>query len=181
MEATTSTNQWLIDTTHSEVQFKVKHLLISTVTGQFLKFDGTLESQGENFDNAKTTFEAEIESINTNLADRDAHLKSADFFDANTFPKLTFESTSFINKGGDKYAITGNLTLKDMTKTITLDAHYGGKMTDFYNQTKVGFEISGSINRKDFGLNWSAVTEAGGIVVSDEVKLILNVQFTQKS
>lgn len=170
---------WTIDPSHSEVQFKIKHLVISTVTGQFNEFNGTLEQNGEGFEGAKARFEAKIDSISTNNADRDGHLKSPDFFDAANFPVLKFESTKFENKGGDKYAITGHFTIKDVTKEITLDAEYGGSMVDFYGNEKAGFEITGKINRKDFGLNWSAVTEAGGIVVSDEVKLNLNVQFSR--
>lgn len=170
---------WTIDPSHSEVQFKIKHLVISTVTGQFNEFNGTLEQNGEGFEGAKARFEAKIDSISTNNADRDGHLKSPDFFDAASFPVLKFESTKFENKGGDKYAITGHFTIKDVTKEITLDAEYGGSMVDFYGNEKAGFEITGKINRKDFGLNWSAVTEAGGIVVSDEVKLNLNVQFSR--
>lgn len=170
---------WTIDPSHSEVQFKIKHLVISTVTGQFNEFNGTLEQNGEGFEGAKARFEAKIDSISTNNADRDGHLKSPDFFDAASFPVLKFESTKFENKGGDKYAITGHFTIKDVTKEITLDAEYGGSMVDFYGNEKAGFEIIGKINRKDFGLNWSAVTEAGGIVVSDEVKLNLNVQFSR--
>lgn len=170
---------WTIDPSHSEVQFKIKHLVISTVTGQFNEFNGTLEQNGEGFEGAKARFEAKIDSISTNNADRDGHLKSPDFFDAASFPVLKFESTKFENKGGDKYAITGHFTIKDVTKEITLDAEYGGSMVDFYGNEKAGFEITGKINRKDFGLNWSAVTEAGGIVVSDDVKLNLNVQFSR--
>lgn len=170
---------WTIDPSHSEVQFKIKHLVISTVTGQFNEFTGTLDQAGEGFEGAKASFEAKIDSISTNNADRDGHLKSPDFFDAASFPVLKFESTKFENKGGDKYAITGNFTIKDVTKEVTLDAEYGGSMVDFYGNEKAGFEITGKINRKDFGLNWSAVTEAGGIVVSDEVKLNLNVQFAR--
>jgi polyisoprenoid-binding protein YceI len=168
---------WSIDPTHSEVQFKIKHLVISTVTGQFNTFTGTLESDGDDFNGAKATFEAHIDSISTNNSDRDAHLKSADFFDAAQFPLLSFESTSFTHVSGNEYKIVGNFTIKGITKEITLNAEYGGSMGDFYGNVKAGFEITGKINRKDFGLNWSAVTEAGGIVVSDEVKLNLNVQF----
>lgn len=181
MEATAVKTIWAIDPTHSDVQFKVKHLVISTVTGQFLSFNSFLETTGDGFEGAKATFEAEIDSITTNQADRDAHLKSADFFDAANFPTMIFESTSFVHNSGDDYTITGNITLRGVTKEIKLKATYGGAMTDFYGQSKVGFEISGSINRKDFGLNWSAVTEAGGIVVSDEVKLNLDLQFVKQA
>ena len=176
-----ATTTWSIDPTHSEVQFKIKHLVISTVTGQFNTFNGSLEATGDDFSGAKATFEASIDSISTNNADRDGHLKSPDFFDAANFPTLNFESTSFENKGGNDYKITGNFTIKGVTKEVTLDAEFGGIMTDPYGNVKAGFEITGKINRKDFGLSWSAVTEAGGIVVSDEVKLALNVQFAKQA
>ena len=172
---------WAIDPTHSEVQFKVKHLVISTVTGQFTQFSGTIESSGDNFDGAHASFEAPIDSISTNNADRDGHLKSADFFDAANHPTLHFESSKFEHKGGDNYEITGNFTVKGTTKEITLKAELGGIMTDPYGNVKAGFEITGKINRKDFGLTWSAVTEAGGVVVSDEIKLLLNVQFAKQA
>lgn len=176
-----ATTTWTIDPTHSEVQFKIKHLVISTVTGQFNSFNGLLEAMGDDFSGSKATFEASIDSISTNNVDRDGHLKSPDFFDAANFPTLNFESTSFENKGGNDYKITGNFTIKGVTKEVTLDAEFGGIMTDPYGNVKAGFEITGKINRKDFGLSWSAVTEAGGIVVSDEVKLALNVQFVKQA
>ena len=176
-----ATTTWSIDPTHSEVQFKIKHLVISTVTGQFNTFNGSLEAVGDDFSGSKATFEASIDSISTNNVDRDGHLKSPDFFDAANFPTLNFESTSFENKGGNDYKITGNFTIKGVTKEVTLDAEFGGIMTDPYGNVKAGFEITGKINRKDLGLSWSAVTEAGGIVVSDEVKLALNVQFAKQA
>ena len=171
---------WAIDPTHSEIQFKVKHLVISTVTGSFKSFEGTLETEGDNFTDAKIQFSADIDSIDTNMPQRDGHLKSADFFDAENHPKLTFVSTSFTKKDEDTYILTGDLTMRGTTKSVTLSATYGGQMVDFYGNTKVGFEIAGKVNRKDFGLNWSAVTEAGGVVVSDEVKLHLNIQLAKQ-
>jgi polyisoprenoid-binding protein YceI len=171
--------KWSIDPTHSEVQFKIKHLVISTVTGQFNEFSGSLESEDKNFTGANASFEALISSISTNNVDRDAHLKSADFFDADNYPTLKFESREFTHIKDNQYKIIGDFTIKGITKEIILDAAYGGSMVDFYGNEKAGFEISGKINRKDFGLTWSAVTEAGGVVVSDEVKLQLNVQFSR--
>ncbi|MCU0341188.1 MAG: YceI family protein [Spirosomaceae bacterium] len=180
METTTKT-VWAIDPTHSEVQFKVKHLVISTVTGYFKQFEGSLESDGDNFDGASVRFSAEVDSIDTNMPQRDGHLKSADFFDAANYPQLTFVSTTFVKKDDENYTLTGDLTLRGVTLPVTLSAVYGGQMTDFYGNHKVGFEISGKLNRKDFGLNWSAVTEAGGVVVSDEVKLHINVQLAKQA
>lgn len=170
---------WKIDPTHSEIEFKVKHLVISTVTGKFKSFDASLEAQEGTFEGANINFNADIASIETGVTDRDNHLKSADFFDAEKFPKLTFESTSFEKASEGSYKLTGNLTIKDVTKEITLDAEHGGTVVDPYGQTKAGFEISGEINRKEYGLTWSAVTEAGSVVVGDNVKLIMNVQVVQ--
>ena len=168
---------WKIDPLHSEVQFKVKHLMISTVTGDFKAYDSTAETAGDDsFENAQISFSAQIDSISTGNEQRDGHLKSGEFFDAEAFPTLSFVSTSYSNN-----ELKGNLTIKDVTKEVVLDADFGGLMTDFYGQTKAGFEIFGKINRKDFGLTWSAVTEAGGAVVSDDVKLILNVQLTKQA
>lgn len=173
--------KWSIDPTHSEITFKVKHLVISTVTGTFNSFDGTLEAENNNFEDAQISFEADINSIDTNNSDRDTHLKSDDFFNAAEYPKMTFESTSFTNTGDDEYKLTGNLTIRGITKEITLNATYGGTVVDPYGQTKAGFEVSGKINRKEYGLKWSAVTEAGSVVVSDEVKLLMSVQFVKQN
>ncbi len=165
-----------IDASHSEITFKVKHLMITNVTGSFQKFDAAMESEAADFSDAKITFEADTDSITTGSEQRDGHLKSEDFFATDKFPKLTFASTSFKKKSDEDYILTGDLTIRGVTKTVELAVEYGGTVTDPYGQVKSGFEINGKINRKDFGLVWSATTEAGGIVVSDEVKLHLNVQ-----
>ncbi|MFY8004429.1 MAG: YceI family protein [Chitinophagaceae bacterium] len=170
-----------IDSLHSEIVFKVKHLMISTVTGNFNSFDATMQSDAEDFENAAISFSAQTNSISTNNEQRDGHLKSADFFDAEKFPEIKFVSTSFKKKNNEQYTLVGNLTIKDQTHSVELAAEYGGTMTDFYGQTKIGFEVSGKISRSQFGLTWSAVTEAGGIVVSDEIKLQLAVQFTKQA
>ena len=174
MENSTNTN-WKIDNAHSEVAFKVKHMMISTVTGHFEDFDASIDSENDNFSNAKINFSAKIDSINTKNKDRDGHLKSGDFFDAEQFPNMTFRSISF---DGEK--LTGELSIKDVTKEITLDVEFNGIAVDPYGQTKAGFEIKGEINRKDFNLTWSAVTEAGSIVVSDKVKLVIDAQFIKQ-
>lgn len=176
---TETLTQWGIDTTHSEITFKVKHLVISTVTGNFNEFDANIETDNEDFEDANITFEAVIDSINTGNEDRDNHLKSDDFFNASEFPKLTFESTSFTKTGEGEFKLVGDLTIRGTTKTVELDVEYGGTVVDPYGNTKAGFDITGKINRKEFGLKWNAVTEAGSVVVSDEVKLNLNVQFTK--
>lgn len=174
-----STTKWIIDSTHSEVSFKVKHLVISTVTGYFRKFEGAAEVPSEDFDGATVAFTADIDSIDTNQTDRDGHLKSADFFDADNHPKLSFEG-KIANKGGD-YSLVGHLTMRGVTKEVELDVTFGGVAADPYGQTKAGFEIEGKINRKDFGLTWSAITEAGSVVVSDQVRLILSIQLVKQA
>ena len=170
-----------IDAAHSEITFKVKHLMITNVTGNFNKFDATLTSSKEDFSDASVSFEADANSISTNNEQRDAHLKSDEFFAAEKFPKLTFTSTSVTKTSGDALTVTGDITIRDVTQPVTLTGEYGGTVTDPWGQTKAGFELNGKINRKEFGLTWNAVTEAGGIVVSDEVKLHLNVQFVQQA
>ena len=149
--------------------------MISTVTGSFSDFDASIEAADDSFKNAKFRFSAKIDSISTKNKDRDTHLKSDDFFNAEKFPKLTFESKSF---DGEK--MVGDMTIRDVTKEITLDVDFNGIAVDPYGQTKAGFEATGTINRKDFNLNWSAVTEAGSIVVSDKVRLIANLQFIKQ-
>ncbi|WP_373521306.1 YceI family protein [Aquiflexum sp.] len=168
--ATTTTTKWAIDPTHSEVSFKVKHLVISTVTGYFKSFEGSVESESDDFDGANISFSADIASITTNQSDRDNHLKSADFFNAEKYPQMSF---SGILKGS---TLEGELTIKDVTKTLSLDVDFGGVVEDPYGQTKAGFEIEGKISRKEFGLLWNAVTEAGSVVVSDHVRIIVNAQ-----
>lgn len=170
-----------IDAAHSEINFKVKHLMITNVTGNFTQFDATMEASADDFSDASISFEADVNSINTNNEQRDGHLKSDDFFNAEQFPKLTFVSSGLQKKSDNEYALTGDLTIRNITKTVTLDVEFGGTMTDPWGQQKAGFEINGKINRKDFDLKWTATTEAGGIVVSDEVKLQLAVQMIKQA
>lgn len=172
--ATETTTKWAIDPTHSEVSFKVKHLVISTVTGNFKSFEGGAESSSDDFQGAEISFAAHIASIDTNQSDRDNHLKSADFFDAEKYPKMTF---SGILEGN---SLKGELTIKDVTKTIALRADFGGVVQDPYGQTKAGFELEGKISRKEFGLIWNAVTEAGSVVVSDQVRVLANIQIVKQ-
>jgi polyisoprenoid-binding protein YceI len=170
-----------IDPAHSEILFKVKHLMITNVTGSFGKFDGTFESDAPDFTYAKATFEADINSISTNNEQRDGHLKSDDFFSAEKFPKLTFVSSEFKKLNDEDYKLSGNLTIHGVTNPVTLDVTYGGTTTDPWGQTKLGFEITGKINRKDFGLSWGVVTDAGSVLLGDDVKLALGVQFIKQA
>ncbi len=175
-----ATTNWVFDPAHSDLQFKVKHLLISTVTGNFKEFNGSVTA-GDNFDNAQINFETSIDSLTTHNEQRDAHLKSPDFFEMDKYPKLSFASTQFIRKGEDTYELEGDLTIKGITKPVKLTVDYNGTAQDPYGNTKAGFELNGKINRKDFGLSWNALTEAGGMVVSDEVKLLGNIQLLKQS
>ncbi|MBR9920352.1 MAG: YceI family protein [Bacteroidetes bacterium] len=167
--------KWAIDPTHSEMSFSVKHMMISTVRGHFENFDATVEAADDTFKDASIEVSVDIDSIKTKNADRDAHLKSDDFFNAEKFPKMTFKSKSF-----DGSTLVGDLTIRDITKEVELDVDFNGVAVDPYGQTKAGFELSGSINRKEFGLKWNAVTEAGSVVVSDKVKLVIDVQFVKQ-
>jgi polyisoprenoid-binding protein YceI len=181
MENTLVKTKWGIDVAHSEVQFKIKHLVISTVTGKFNQFSGSVETENDDFTNASITFSLDVNSIDTNNTDRDNHLKSDDFFAADKYPHITFNSTSFEKVADNKYLLSGDITIREVTKNINLDVEFGGKMIDPWGNEKAGFEINGIINRKDFGLNWSAVTEAGGLVVSDEVRLHINVEIAKEA
>ena len=173
--------KWKIDPAHSEIQFKVKHLMITTVTGYFRKFDGEVETETEDFHTAKNIlFTAEIDSIDTNQSDRDKHLKSDDFFNADEHPVLKFVGKDY-ETSGDTAKLHGDLTIREITKPITLNVEYGGTVVDPYGQTKAGFTVNGKINRKDFNLKWSAVTEAGQVVVSDEIKIQCEVQFIKQN
>lgn len=175
---TITKTKWGIDPTHSEIQFKVKHLVISTVTGYFREFEGYVESETEDFDGAEVFFSAFTASVDTNVKDRDNHLKSDDFFNSEKFPNLTFKGE--LKKEGDDYKLLGDLTIRDVTKKAEFLAELGGVADDPYGNTKAGFEINGKVNRKEFGLKWDAVTEAGSVVVGDDVKLGLNVQVVKQ-
>ena len=172
--------KWALDPAHSEVNFKVKHLVISSVTGTFKSFEGGFETDQEDFSNADIHFSLDVNSIDTNQEQRDVHLKSADFFDQEKYPKISFKSTSF-TKSGEDYELTGNLNVKDVTKPIKLKVEFGGTATDFYGNEKAGFEITGKISRKEYGLTWDALTEAGAIVVGDDIKLNINAQFAKQA
>jgi polyisoprenoid-binding protein YceI len=175
------TTKWVIDPLHSEIHFKVKHLVISTVTGSFKNFNGEAVTNGDEIENAKIAFSADVNSIDTNQEARDSHLKSADFFDTENFPQITFESVSFKKAKGDVYQLTGNLTMKGVTKEVTIDAEYGGAAKDAYGNTKLGFEVTGKINRKEFGLTYNALTETGGLALGEDIKLIANIQLAKSA
>ena len=171
--------KWAIDPTHSEVQFKVKHLVISNVTGSFKKFHGEILSDNENFEGSEVNFAIDASSVDTNQADRDGHLKSEDFFAVERFPNISFNGV--LDKSKDDYKLVGELTIRDVTKPVTLDVEFGGIMKDPWGNIKAGFEINGKVNRKDFGLTWNALTEAGGMVVGEDVKLHMNIELAKSA
>ena len=174
-------NTWVLDPTHSELQFKIKHLMISTVTGQFNKFQGTVETQGDDFQTAKVHFKAEINSISTNNAQRDEHLKAADFFEAEKFPELVFEGKKLEKTGEEEYTLYGTLTMRGISKQLALDVDFGGITTDRWGSTRSGFSVKGKINRQDFGMSFGAISETGGLLLGDEVKISANVQFVKQA
>ena len=171
--------RWTIDPTHSEVNFKVKHLVVSTVTGHFDTFNATIETEKEDFSDARISFEADVNSINTKNEQRDGHLKSPDFFDSAKYPKMSFVSTSVKKTSDYELQVTGNLTMRGVAKEVTLDVIYNGTVAGFGGNQVAGFEIRSKLNRFDFGLQWSALTETGGVVVSNEVKLEILAEFNK--
>ncbi|HET9487101.1 MAG TPA: YceI family protein [Chryseosolibacter sp.] len=171
---------WKIDPAHSEVQFKVRHLMITTVTGYFRRFDLVVETEDEDFTKAKMVeFTADASSIDTNSEQRDAHLRSADFFDVDKFGQIRFTG-KVLERDGDHYRLTGELTIRGVTKPVSVKVHFAGIVVDPYGQTKAGFEVEGKINRKEFGLVWNAMTEAGQVVVSDEIRILSEIQLIRQ-
>jgi polyisoprenoid-binding protein YceI len=173
--ATLTKTVWAIDNAHSEITFKVRHMMIASVTGKFETFTATAETEGDDFTTAQVRFSAETASVNTHAADRDNHLRSADFFDSENHPEMTFESTSI-----SEDTMTGNLSIRGITKPITLKLEHGGMGKDPWGNTRIGFSVHGKINRKDFGLNWNAALEAGGVLVSEDVALNAEIQFVKQ-
>jgi len=172
--------KWALDPIHSEVIFKIKHLMISTVTGHFKKFNLVAETATDDFNTAKKIeFTADINSIDTNNEQRNGHLKSADFFNVEQFPQLKFTEKKYDVNDGDG-TISGELTMHGITKLVTLNVEFGGIVKDPYGQTKAGFTVTGKISRKEFGLSWGTVTETGNVVLSDEVKINAEIQLVKQ-
>jgi polyisoprenoid-binding protein YceI len=172
-------SKWSVDPSHSNVKFSVSHMVISEVEGSFNGFEGTLDAPGADFNNSSINFSVNVGSINTNSEQRDGHLKSADFFDVAKYPAMTFKSTSFKKTSGNNYKLEGNLTIKGVTKKVVFDVTYGGTVKDPYGNIKAGFKAKGSIKRMEYGLTWSALTEAGGMVVGDEVSIMFNIELAK--
>jgi len=173
--------KWVLDPSHSELLFKVKHLMITNVKGEFRKFSGDAISNGNDFSSAQVNLTIEAPSIFTNNEDRDKHLKSDDFFDVENHSTLQFKSKSLEKTGDDEYKLKGDLTIKGVTKEVLLDVEFGGINKDPWGAEKAGFSVNGKINRKEWGLNWNAALETGGVLVGEEVKIMAEVQFTKEA
>ena len=171
--------QWKIDPVHSEINFKVKHLVVSTVTGTFAKFDASIETTKDDFSDAKFTFEADVNSISTKNEQRDGHLKSPDFFDGANYPTMTFVSKSVKKTSDFELQVVGDLTMRGVTKEVALDVIYNGTVAGLGGAKVAGFEVKGKVNRFDFGLQWNALTEAGGVMVSNEVRIEILAEFNK--
>ncbi|MBN8834998.1 MAG: hypothetical protein ABS68_10610 [Niastella sp. SCN 39-18] len=176
-----NTTKWTIDPAHSELMFRVRHLKIANVKGEFREFSAEILSSGDDFNQAVVTAEVKSASIFTNDNNRDTHLKSADFFDAEKYPTLSFKGTSFSKTSDDEFVLTGDLTIKEITKPISLQVEFGGVENDLYGNRKAGFSLEGKLSRKEWELNWNAVLETGGVLVSDEVKISGELQFIKQA
>lgn len=174
--------KWVIDPSHSEIGFKIKHLMITNVKGVFKEFEASIYTTGDDFMSAEIDFWMNPASVDTGSADRDAHLKGADFFDAENYKEITFVANTYEKVDDDgSYELYGDLTIKGITKRIKLDVEFGGVMKDPWGNEKAGFSINGKINRKDWGLTWNATLEAGGVLVSDDVKISCEVQLLKSN
>ncbi|GGT31051.1 polyisoprenoid-binding protein [Streptomyces kurssanovii] len=167
--------EYTIDPAHSSIGFTVRHAMVTNVRGSFGEYEGKLVLDGTEPARSTATIDVAIASIDTGIADRDGHLRSGDFFDAEKFPKMTFRSTGAEQLGGDKYRISGDLTIKDVTRPLAIDLEFQGSATDVYGNERVGFEGGAEILRSDWGLTWNAALEAGGVMVSDKVKLTFDI------
>jgi polyisoprenoid-binding protein YceI len=174
-----TTQKWTLDPYHSEINFKVRHMMIAHVSGGFTSFNVQAETEGEDFSKSKVSFDAEVSSINTKNEQRDTHLKSAEFFNAEQYPKIKFQSTS-VQPSAEGYEVQGHLTVRDITKPVSLKAEFGGIAKDPYGNTKAGFTLTGKINRNDFGLTWNAPLEAGGVLVGEDLNITADIQLNKQ-
>jgi polyisoprenoid-binding protein YceI len=167
---------WTIDPMHSHVAFSIKHMMISTVHGQFHQFSGTLELDDADLSRSSASGAIEVASLDTGVANRDDHLRSAEFFDVGQFPEITYRSSLIEQTGDHTFRVSGDLTIRGVTREIALDVDYGGRRTDPQGQTRIGFNATGSLNRKDFGLVWNVALEAGGVMVGDTVRITIDAE-----
>jgi polyisoprenoid-binding protein YceI len=177
---TLATTKWNLDPIHSEIGFKVKHMMITNVSGSFGKFDAHVETEGDDFSTAKIEFTGDLNTLSTGNTDRDNHLKSGDFFDTTQFPELKFASTKLEKKDEADFVLSGDLIIRGVKKPVKLDVEFGGIGKDPWGNEKAGFTITGKINRTDFNLNWNAALETGGVLVSEEVKLYAEIELVKQ-
>lgn len=173
--------KWVLDPAHSEIQFKVRHLMVSNVTGHFKKFDAVVETQDEDIATAKVHFTADVDSISTNNEQRDAHLKTNDFLDHANHPQISFNGEGLTKVSGEEYKMAGVLTIRGISKEVTLHVDFGGIMQDPWGNSRTGFSVTTKINRKEFGVNFSMVSETGGILLGEEVTLVANLEFVKQA
>lgn len=173
--------KWILDLAHSDITFKIRHLLIANVTGHFRAFSGTMYASKDDFTDAEIKLTVDVYSVDTNNSERDEHLKSADFFNADYYPEMKFISSSFVHVDGDKYNLNGTLTVKDVTKAITLEVLFGGEAKDGFGNMRAGFEINGVIDRNDFNIHANDVTEAGGLILGEDIQMHTNIQFVKET
>jgi polyisoprenoid-binding protein YceI len=177
--AVAAATAWNVDSSHSHVEFAVRHLMIATVKGRFGEVSGTLHGDEDDLANASIELTIPVSSIDTREAQRDAHLRSADFFEAETYPAIHFRSTRISKAGENRFQVEGHLTIRDVTKPITLTVEAGGRARDPWGGERVAYSTSTKINRKDFGLTWNQALETGGVVVGDEVKVSAELEFVR--
>lgn len=175
-----ATTKWVLDPTHSEVHFKVRHLMVSNVTGQFRTFNATVETEGDDLSTAKVHFTAEVDSISTNNEQRDAHLKTGDFFEAEKHPQIIFDGTKLEKTGADEYTVHGTLTMRGVSNPVSFKVEHGGVMQDPWGNTRTGFSVNGKVHRKDYGVSFGLASETGGVMLSDEVTISANAEFVKE-
>ena len=176
-----TSTKWVLDPTHSEISFKIKHLMITNVTGNFNNFEVKAETEGDDFSKAKVNADIQVDSINTNNSQRDAHLRNADFFEAEKFPLISFRSSRIQKVDEETYSLLGDLTIKETTKPVKIALEYGGITKDPYGNVKAGFSLSGKINRHDFGVSYNAVLETGGVALGEEIKILGEIQLVKQA
>jgi polyisoprenoid-binding protein YceI len=176
-----ATKKWVIDNSHSDIQFRVKHLMITTVTGTFKEFSGAFTTEGDDITTAKIEFEANVNSISTNNEQRDAHLRNGDFFDAEKYPQLVFASERLEKISGDDYKLYGTLTMRGVSKKVAFDVEFGGIITDPWGNTRSGYTVTGKVNRTDFGVSFGAASETGAVLLGHDVTIQANVQFVAQA
>jgi len=174
-----ATDTWVVDKAHSKIGFSISHLVITDVEGAFKSYNGTVKTQGKGFENSEIELKIDVGSIDTGIEKRDEHLKSAEFFNAEKYPHITFKSKSFKKVSENNYKLVGDLTMKGVTKEVELDVIYNGMVENFMGKTKAGFKLTGEINRFDYGLNWNKALETGGAIVGKEVSINANIELNK--